>query len=332
MARKVSINDIARELKVSKTTVSFVLNGKGDENKISKITQQRILALIKAWNYQPNKLAQALKRGESKTIGYLVPDIGDPFYARIARLIEGLCSGEGYQLIMGSTGEDKEKEEKLLGSILNQQVDALITAPTQLLNPIYLSRLESGFPMVVFDRFTTGIDSNNVGVENIKSMQKVVQMLIDEGFNRIGLVSLEPIISTLSERLESYRHTLQLNGMPVDEDLIHVVSKHGLGEDISEVLKSLFKNGCNGIVATNNLVATELIKQLNTDYPEKLDTLRLGVFDNLDLFDFVRPRIISVAQPVDQIATKIVELLHESMKNSNIEKSQYILTPEIIRR
>lgn len=84
------------------------------------------LTLVDKWNYQPNKLAQALKRGKSNTIGYLVPDIGNPFFARIARLIENILVEEGYQLIMGSTHEDIQKEDQLLMGLMNNQIEGLI--------------------------------------------------------------------------------------------------------------------------------------------------------------------------------------------------------------
>ncbi|MEN8228886.1 MAG: hypothetical protein ABFS38_12090 [Bacteroidota bacterium] len=84
------------------------------------------MTLVDKWNYQPNKLAQALKRGKSNTIGYLVPDIGNPFFARIARLIENILVEEGYQLIMGSTHEDIQKEDQLLMGLMNNQIEGLI--------------------------------------------------------------------------------------------------------------------------------------------------------------------------------------------------------------
>ena len=86
--KKKSIKDIAQDLGLSKTTVSFVLNNKGDEKNISKKTQQRILEYIQEVNYQPNQIAKSLKKGKTNTIGYLVPDISNPFFAKIGRLLE----------------------------------------------------------------------------------------------------------------------------------------------------------------------------------------------------------------------------------------------------
>ncbi|NJM16958.1 MAG: LacI family transcriptional regulator [Bacteroidales bacterium] len=93
---KVSLQVIASSLGVSKTTVSFVLNGKGNERNISKGTQERILKLAAALDYQPNLVAQNLKKGVTNTIGYLVPDISNPFFARLGRKIEGLLYANGY--------------------------------------------------------------------------------------------------------------------------------------------------------------------------------------------------------------------------------------------
>ncbi|MEN8228891.1 MAG: LacI family DNA-binding transcriptional regulator [Bacteroidota bacterium] len=332
--REASINDIARELNVSKTTVSFVINGKGDEKKISKTTQKRILDLVEEWNYHPNKIAQALKKGRSKTIGYIVPDISDSFYARVARLLENHCRLNGYQLIIGSTADDDENETHLIQEMINNQIDGLVIAPAHMGNAgnRYRKSIRNDFPLVVFDRFVEDYEVNFVGIENQKSMQEIVQLCISEGFHKIGLISLPATVDTIRERIDGYCDGLRANGMQVEEKFIHIVRKDFLPEDIAHSLEYFLNHGCNAVVATNNLLAPQLIKQVNTYYSSKLDSIRLIMFDDLEMFDFVKPKIYSVAQPIDQIAIKIAELINESIRNSAMPRNKYILKPELITR
>jgi len=129
--KKVFLKDIAKDLNISKTAVSLVLNDKGDENKISKDTQKRILDYAKKHNYVPNQLARGLSRGKSETIGLIIPNISDTFYSMMAVHIERKAKDLGYIVIFSCTYEDHNKEAELIRSMLNRQVDGLIIASTQ---------------------------------------------------------------------------------------------------------------------------------------------------------------------------------------------------------
>ena len=129
--KKIFLKDIAEDLNVSKTTVSLVLNNKGDENKISKATQQRIFAYAEKHNYVPNQLARGLSRGISETIGLIIPNISDIFYAKIASSVEKKAKSFGYTVIYSSSNEDPQMETELIRSMLHRQVDGLVIASTQ---------------------------------------------------------------------------------------------------------------------------------------------------------------------------------------------------------
>jgi len=126
--KKIFLKDIAEELNLSKTAVSLVLNNRGDENKISKETQKRILDFAKKNNYRPNQMARGLSLGKSETIGLIVPNISDIFYARIAHYIELKAKEFGYNVVFSSSNENATIEKELIYSMLNRQVDGLIIA------------------------------------------------------------------------------------------------------------------------------------------------------------------------------------------------------------
>ena len=114
MVKKLSISDIATALKVFITTVSFVINGKGQDRGISKVMEKRIHDYIEAVGYQPNEYARALRTGKTNIIVVMIEDVSDPFFSSIARMIEGNAYKKGYKIIYRSTENDTKEQKNFL--------------------------------------------------------------------------------------------------------------------------------------------------------------------------------------------------------------------------
>ena len=186
--KKIYLKDIAHSLKISKTAVSLVLNNKGDAHKISQQTQKRIIDFANKHNYKANHMARGLSRGKSETIGLIIPNISDIFYARIASTIEKKAKKLDYSVVFSSSNEDPEIEKEHIQSMLNKQVDGLIIASTQK-NQEEIKRLsEMQFPFVLIDRYYPNMDTNYVIVDNHDGIKNVTQHLINLGNKRIGFV------------------------------------------------------------------------------------------------------------------------------------------------
>jgi len=330
--KKKSINDIAKELGFSKTTISFVLNNKGDEKNISKKTQEIILEYVRKVNYQPNQIAKSLKNGTTNTIGYLVPDISNPFYARIGRLIEDLLWDQGYHLIIGSTDEKQEKEDLLLNMFLNRQVDGLIIAScfSDLRSLKVLS--SQNFPMVFFDREDPNFEANYILVENQDSMRNAVQIIIDKGALKIGLLSITPNIYSLKLRINGYKDALAKNGIKLDENLIRIVDNNNLQKSTQTQLNYLMKQKVDAIAFTNNQITAIAIWWMNTIYKKDISEIKFVSFDNLDLFDYSIPKVVSVAQPIEKIANYAIDILKEVMHSKDRLDKRIELKPKLIER
>lgn len=330
--KKKSIKDIAQELGFSKTTVSFVLNNKGDEKKISKETQNKILEYVRQVNYQPNQIAKSLKEGTTNTIGYLVPDISNPFYAKIGRLIEDLLWEMGYHLIIGSTDEDQEKEDRLINMFLNRQVDGLILAATFIKSNTIQSLLKRKFPMVFFDREEPSVDANYILVENKISMQQAVQKAIDRGAKKIGLLSITPDVYSLKLRIDGYKDALIQNGIEIDRNLIRRVDENSLNESTKQEIEYLIDKEVDSVVFTNNQMTAAAIWVINVFHSKIAEQLTFVSFDNLDLFDYSSPRVISVAQPIADIARCTVEILENAILYNDFKTKRIELKPKLIER
>ncbi|MDE5423735.1 LacI family transcriptional regulator [Ancylomarina sp. DW003] len=330
--KKKSIKDIAQDLGLSKTTVSFVLNNKGDEKNISKKTQIKILDYVKKVDYHPNQIAKSLKQGQTNTIGYLVPDISNPFFAKIGRLLEDYFWEKGYHLLIGSTDENKDKETQVLNMFVNRQVDALIVASCFIQSDTIKSLLSRDFPLVFFDREDPDIIANYILVENKISMKGAVERAIELKSKKLGLITLTPDVYSLKNRIEGYKMALENKNIPFDDQLIRIVDNNDLKKGTEKELKTLIESGVDTIVFTNNQIAVIAIWLMNTYYKDKVNNIKFVSFDNVDLFDYSLPKVISVAQPIDKIAKYSTEIIENILSSKKSENKRIELTPKLIER
>jgi LacI family transcriptional regulator len=153
LKKKLSIVDIANSLNISKTTVSFILNGRAQEKRISDELVKRVLKYVKEVGYKPNSLAKSLRTGKSNIIGLLVQDISNHFFATIARRIEDLAYQSGYKIIYSSTDNDTQKTRELIAMFRDRHVDGYIITPPDNIEDDINELISDGFPVVLFDRY-----------------------------------------------------------------------------------------------------------------------------------------------------------------------------------
>ncbi|RLD83541.1 MAG: LacI family transcriptional regulator [Bacteroidetes bacterium] len=334
--KKIYLKDIAKSLQVSKTTVSLVLNNKGDVHKISKDTQKRILDFARKNNYKPNHLARGLSRGKSETIGLIVPNISDVFYAKIAGCIEKKAKEFGYTVVFSSSNENTETEKELILSMMNRQVDGLIIASTQQ-NETDIQQLKNAkFPFVLIDRHYPDIDTNYVIVDNHDGVKNVTQYLINLGKEKIGFISIEPKLEAIKQRLYGYQDALLANDIQEKKEFIKELNNNNYQQQMKGVIKELVgaPNHVDAIVfSTHYLTASGLreLKAINCKVP---DEVAIVSFDELAAFDLVDPAITSVIQPVNEIGNYAVEILVDEIENKGKvkEKKKILETSLIIRK
>ena len=148
-----SIKDIASALNVSVTTVSFIINGKAKEKRISEKVTKKVLAYIDEINYKPNQLAQSLRTGQSKIIVFMVEDISNYFFARLARIIEDIAYEKGYKVLFCSNDNEDKKSEELIALFKDRQVDGYIIIPSSGIKGTIKNLLDENIPLILFDRY-----------------------------------------------------------------------------------------------------------------------------------------------------------------------------------
>ncbi|MFZ5554268.1 MAG: LacI family DNA-binding transcriptional regulator [Bacteroidota bacterium] len=330
--KKVSIDDVAKSLGVSKTLVSLVINNKSEQYGISEETKQRVLKKIVEMNFQPNRAARGLRTGKSNVIGVIVSDISNPFYSRIARVIEDNARKAGYHIMLCSSDEDVDKELELINILKNsQQVDGLIISSSQN-SPAQLSPLaKSEFPTVFIDRSIDKLKCVSVGVDNKQGSADAVNQLIKNGLKKIAIFTISPsYISTIHDRLEGYKQALRDNQIKFDKNLVREIPFSDIKNSVKRELKSLLStsSGIDGLFVVNNHIALaclESFSELDIRIPHALAFVS---FDDIDVFKFYSPSITAVAQPVDEIGeVAFAELLSLINKNRPEDKPLKIELP-----
>lgn len=333
--KKISITDIAQQLNVSITTVSFILNGKAEEKRISKALSEKVLKLVEELNYKPNQLAKSLRTGKTNLIGLIVEDIANTFFANIARLIEEVAYQKGYRIIYCSTENDTKKTKDLIGMFRERHVDGYIITPTIGIEEDINQLIKDKLPFILFDRYVPGVPTNYVGIDNFGSSYQAARHLLSQGFEKIAFVTLESEQTQMQERLEGYEKALALNNKTCliekvqftetsDLMVAHISAFLRVNPDVDAV-----------IFATNYLgiAGLEAIKKLNLKIPAQIGVI---AFDDHDLFRLYSPSITSIRQPVADIAEHLLKILLKNLDNAlpdkNAKVESVVLSPSLIIR
>jgi len=334
LKKKVLLKDIAQELGVSTALVSYVLNNKEKESRVGKEIAERIRKTAEELNYQPNQIAKSLKSGKTNTLGLIVADISNPFFAQIARIIEDEANKNGFTVIFGSSDEKAEKSWDLINALLNKQVDGLIIAPSEYSEEQVLYLEKHAIPFVLIDRYFPEIKSNYVAIDNYEAAYNAITHLIRKGYKQIGMIAYETQLFHMQERKRGYLDALHDGGVVSSElwlkEARHSMVKEDLELFIPEML--ITENKVDAIFFATNTLAIrglKIIDSLNVKIPKDIGIVS---FDEGEAFDFYYCPLTYVRQPVEDIGKNAVQILLASIKKD--EKISHVLlnTQLVIRK
>ena len=338
--KKVSISDIARKAGVSISTVSFVMNDKAVKMRISQEVIRKVERMAKEMGYRPNQLARGLRTGKTKTIGLIVENISNAFFATLAKSIEDEAKKFDYKVVYCSTDNDENKARELINMLSQRQVDGYIITPTlELLEDI--KRLQAdNKPVVLIDRyFPQHTEIPYVLVDNYGGVTDGMQYLIGKGYRKIALVTVEADMAHMKDRLQAYYDVLGIHGIGTEEMIIKMIPYVNERETALQEIVSFLSDSRDKIDAvfflTNYLgvLGIEAIKKLNIKVPSEMAIL---CFDDNDIFRLYTPGIAVIRQPIREIGQKAVLALIERLKpvtaESNYENTNIMLAAELVPR
>jgi LacI family transcriptional regulator len=333
MAKKLSIRDIANDLKISKTTISFILNGKAKENRISDNLVDRVLKYVEEKDYKPNQLAKSLSTGKTMIIGLMVEKISDYFFAQIAYHIEELAYESGYKIIYCSTDNDLQKTRELINLFRDRHVDGYIITPPAGIEKEIQELLNDDLPVVLFDRYFPGVDTSYVVLDNYQASYDAVMHLVKNKYAHIALVLLDSDQSQMYDRELGYTHALSAHQLPV---LIKKVPfSNDADQTVKELVKFIKKNPqTDAIFFATNYLAFSGIKALNLLHLKTPDDIAVVAFDDHQVFDIYSPTITAVSQPLDELARQSIEILLSQLGDKKSAKisQKTVVSAKLIER
>jgi LacI family transcriptional regulator len=334
--RRLQLEDISKQLGYSKTLISMVLNGKGNQYGISKKTQATVMDAIAKLNYAPNKFAKSLRTGKSYFIGLIVSDVSNVFYSRIAKCIERMLSEHGYNLMVCSTDENEEREKLLVEMMVNKQgVDGLIIASTIKNASFYCHPRLSDVPMLFIDRVVPNLKANYVVIDNYGGSLELVNHLMKDGCKKIACFALTPShLSTIEDRLNGYQIAIAKAGGDKEKVVIKEIAFDHVEEDVEMYFNEFLqtKSIPDAIFALNNTIAVAILKAQKKKEFSKLANIKIACFDDVEIFNLIDKKVISVSQPVDEIGKAAVDRIMEIITTKEDSKSNLILSTRLIER
>ncbi len=312
-----NIKELSERVGLSVTTVSRVLNGKSEQYRISKDTQTKVLDAAREFHYSPNRIARGLKLEKTETIGLIIPDISNPFFASIARIIEQESRRFGYSLILCDSQDDITTENELINLMAERKVDGIILAPVGLNCDHIRGLFQRTIPMVVIDRYFPGTRMPYITTDNYKGAFLATEHLILNGHRHIACIQGLKGITSCTERVNGFKYALKKHKIPIDKSLI-------CGNDFGEengYLQTLLllnrKKKPTAIFALGNLISLGVLRAIYEKGLSIPDDISVITFDEHPYSAYLRSPMTTIEQPREKIAKMAVNLLFEGMQSGN---------------
>jgi LacI family transcriptional regulator len=324
MKAKATLKQIAKELNVSVSTVSKALN---DSPEISEQTKAKIKEYAKLKNYKPNVIGLNLKNRKTKTIGVIIPDILNSFFAKVFSGIEKVADEKGYNVIMCISNESLEKEAHTLEILSNGTIDGFILsvseeAQKQNSYDHFKEIINDGTPIVMFDRTAEGIDCDKVIVDDFDSALDSTQRLIDLGCKNIALLSSVDNLNVGKLRFEGYLKALEKNNIPVNNKLIvRTDSEEDLKVQMEEVFANNTIDGIFALEENDSVAALRMGLKKGYKIPEELCII--GFADGILASRRLSPSLTTVSQHGIEIGEEAAKLLIKRLENVSEEEPPY---------
>ena len=329
--KEISIKDIAKAAGASPALVSFVLNGKQKQYRVSDAMVEKIREIAKELDYKPNGFAKSLRDGTSHTIGVIVSDISNQFFADIVKNIETTAEEYGYMALFASSDERADKLADLTEKMLRKEVDGMIVVPCDGSESTIKMLEDRGVPLVLLDRYIPGVKTDYVSLNNRKAAYEATEHLIRQGYRRIGFVGYGSNLTNMKERVEGYSQAMTAHNEK-DSIIIKQVEMDNLDKSCEKAMNSLIDNKVDAILFATNSITIKCLYYIQRKGIRIPDDLGLVCFDGESAFDFFYAPVTYVSQPLERMARKAVEILIEHLESNDCLTQQVEADGTLIKR
>jgi LacI family transcriptional regulator len=326
MRGKPTMNDVANEAVVSLGTVSKVLRG---DATVAGELRERVLAACRTLNYQRNWIAASLRNRQTDTIGIIIPDILNTFYAALVEKLENLASAGGYTVVIVTTGEEPQRARERIKVVKERQVDGVIVVPSLGSSEALAGSIGPDMPCVIVDRVAAENPYPSVATDNFDAAYQGARYLLSLGHRHVAIAANSPRLWNTHQRIAGFeramvegkgRADVRIVGMTVEEARIS--------------LEGLFRQRerPTALFTSNNLVtlgAISALRNCGVDVPREMSLL---AFDDFEWLRLLRPAISAIHQPVDQIAVEAWRLLSHQIGRRAIANPHVRAAGQLIMR
>ena len=323
----ITIYDVAREAAVSMATVSRVVNG---NQNVKEATRRKVLDVIERLDYRPNAVARGLASKKTTTVGVVIPDISNSYFASLARGIDDIATMYKYNIVIANSDGDDDKEINVVNTLLAKQVDGLVFLAHDLSDKIRAEFSRTRTPIVLAGAVDHESQIPSVNID-YKQATKDVTLELAKNNQKIALVA-GPMVNAINgkERLIGYQAALSESGQTFSEGLVFETNySFNDGMKLAERVKA---SGATAAVVTDDEVAVGLLNGLvNTgvNVPEDFEIITAN---NSVITEFTRPTLSSIEQPLYDLGAVSMRLLTKMMHKEEVDEKRVILPHGIVKR
>ncbi|GAB2650781.1 catabolite repressor/activator [Vibrio panuliri] len=301
-----TLDEIAKLAGVSKTTASYVINGKAQQYRISQKTQQKVMAVVELHNYRPDVAASSLRVGSSRSFGLIIPDLENTSYARLAKLLEQNSRKAGYQILIACSDDEPETERAVVEALVSRKVDALFVAsciPNA--NEFYLKLQQRGIPIVAIDRPLDDEHFSCVLSEDFDGAYELAESIVSDEVSTIGIIGALPELTISHVREQGIRAVAAEKNL----DVMVGYGSHFNRDEGKRIFSQWLEQDTlpQAIVTTSYTLLEGVLDELLI-HPNIAAKIKLATFGDNRLLDFLPFKVNSLPQQFEIIADSALAL------------------------
>ncbi|MGO4586619.1 LacI family DNA-binding transcriptional regulator [Arthrobacter sp. 2RAF6] len=333
--RPPTIIDVADAAGVGRSTASRVMKGQAG---VKAATREKVLEAAERLGYSPNPLAQGMLSGRTHTIGVVLADVENPFFAQATRAITDTARDNGYDVILANTDDRPEAEQAAVRLMLDKRVDGIIVSPANSLQIDHLQRALRTTPVVLIDRKAPALGVDTVVIDNYTAAFRATQLLTNLGHTRIAVTSNArratpeaPFISSVTERFDGVRAALRAAGITPTPELFWIGGWNSVPQPAA-IARFAEGDRPTAVLSTDSLVALSTLSAARRAGLRVPDDLSLVTFDNAPWSEAFSPALSVVSQPVSELGATATRLVIERAKGYAGPPREVQLQSELIER
>lgn len=324
--QEVTIYDVAREAKVSMATVSRVING---NSNVRKETRERVEAVINRLHYQPNAVAQGLASKKTTTVGLIVPELTNLYFAELSKGIDDIALLYKYNIIISSIENRLMKEDEVIQSLLNKQVDGVIYMSNRLPDKVANAFKQTNTPVVLAGTKDNRDEFASVTIDYQKADTEALNLMYNDGKKNLAIVVGDPdTVVNKDNRIPAYRKFL------ADHDIAeeHIYTKINNYSDGYNLYSQLEKDGVDGVIVTRDVTAVGILNSAmdaGKNIPKDLEIITASA---TQIASVVRPALTTIKQPLYDMGAVAMRMLTKLMNNEEVDDIHVQLPYELLKK